>query len=71
MKINNLGIFLDAEGNQYILLEKIKQIAFRPLNGAPTIRDGSRQYETACGIPVNVENGAFVTWDDVILTPEK
>ena len=69
MKTNNLGIFQDAKGNKYKLLEKVTQVANRSLNGFPKTLDGSKNYETACGIPVNVENGKFVTWDDVVLMP--
>ena len=69
MKTNNLGIFQDAKGNKYELLEEVKQVVFRPLSGFPKTLDGSKNYKTACGIPVSFENGNFVTWDDVILMP--
>jgi hypothetical protein len=69
MKINNLGTFRDVQGKTYEILEDVAQTTTRPLNGSPTTLDGAKGYETACGIPVNVKNGVFVTWDDVVLTP--
>lgn len=71
MKINNLGIFQDAKGNQYELLEKVTQVVSRTVSGPPKTLDGRKSYVTACGIPVNVENEKYVTWDDVVLTPVK
>ncbi|MDY0362972.1 MAG: hypothetical protein RBR08_16100 [Desulforegulaceae bacterium] len=71
MKINNLGLFSDNDGNTYEIIEEVEQIVTRPLSGAPTTRDGAKGYRTACGIPVNFSNGVFITWDDVVLTPEE
>jgi hypothetical protein len=71
MKVNNLGIFHDTEGKKYELLEKVTQVKHRPLSGSPTTSDGSIGYETVCGIPVSVKNGNFVTWDNVVLSPDE
>ncbi len=68
MKINSLGIFIDAQGNKYEILESVVQTVNRPLNGSTNSADGAKGYQTACGIPVNVKNGVFVTWDDLVLT---
>ncbi|ROR22268.1 hypothetical protein FB440_101145 [Vibrio crassostreae] len=69
MKNNNLGSFRDAQGNIYEILEKVAQISTKPLSGSYTNHDGFKSYETTCGIPVNVKNGEFVTWKDVVLKP--
>ncbi|MEL0629748.1 hypothetical protein [Psychromonas aquatilis] len=67
MKINNLGLFSDALGNEYEVLEQVTQITNKP-NSKPF--DGFKAYETTCGIPVNVrKDGAFVTWEDIVLHP--
>ncbi|MBO1257091.1 hypothetical protein J3L16_15510 [Alteromonas sp. 5E99-2] len=68
MKINNLGTFRDHQGETYEILEKVEEITSRGLNEPAIRHDGTKSYETACGIPVNVKNGVFVTWDDVVLT---
>jgi hypothetical protein len=62
-------MFNDVEGKTYEIIEKVTQTVFRPLDGPPTTLDGSRAYQTSCGIPVSVKNGVFVTRDDVALTP--
>lgn len=69
MKINNLGVFRDENGNTYEIIEEIPQIISRSLSVTKTTHDGMRGYRTACGIPVNVNNGVYSTWDNVVLTP--
>ncbi|UTM59249.1 hypothetical protein L4174_021335 [Photobacterium sp. CCB-ST2H9] len=69
MKINNLGLFRDEFGNTYEIIEEVSQKTSRPLNGIPTTHDGAKGYRTACGIPVNVKNGVYCTWDNVVLIP--
>jgi|GEM_PF-3827602 len=69
MKINNLGLFRDKNGNEYEIIEEISQTVSRPLNGSPITHDGAKGYRTSCGIPVNVKNGVFITWNDVVLIP--
>ncbi|GAA0819527.1 hypothetical protein GCM10009111_23670 [Colwellia asteriadis] len=69
MKINNLGVFRDENGNTYEIIEEISQKVSRPLSGNTTIHDGMKGYRAACGIPVNINNGVYSTWDNVVLTP--
>ncbi|AYM89040.1 hypothetical protein [Pseudoalteromonas agarivorans] len=69
MKINNLGSFSDKDGNTYDILEEVKEVVSRPLSEPPSTHDGFKGYRTSCGIPVNVKNGVFVTWNNVVLTP--
>ncbi len=69
MKINSLGLYRDMDGNTYEIIETIKQLPHRLLKGSSTTHDVSRGYKTACGIPVNLNNGVFVTWDNASLTP--
>lgn len=69
MKINNLGVFVGSDGKRYEVIETIQVIHSKSINN-PSKHDGSRSYKTFCGIPVNVKNGTFFTWDNVELKPD-
>lgn len=69
MKINNLGMYRDVEGETYEIIEEVTQTVSQPLSGSTTTYDGSKGYRTSCGIPVNVRNDVFVTCDGIVLTP--
>lgn len=70
MKINNLGMFFDESGKKYEVLERVKQISTSKIGAGYKTIDGFKDYETSCGIPVNVrKDSVFVTWEDVILKP--
>ncbi|MCP4322058.1 MAG: hypothetical protein GY787_09455 [Alteromonadales bacterium] len=69
MKINSLGLYRDMDGNTYEIIETIKQLTHHQMKGSPTTHDGFRDFKTACGIPINLKNGVFFTWDNASLTP--
>jgi len=65
---NELGVFGDSCGNKYVLIESVRQIVHKTYTGT-TIGEGAKSYKTSCGIPVNVKNGVYITWNDVVLNP--
>ncbi|HTF96389.1 MAG TPA: hypothetical protein VL995_09675 [Cellvibrio sp.] len=70
MKINNLGIFCDDLGNEYVVIEEIQERTHKPLGKPQVTLEGSKSYRTQCGEHLNFSKGIFITLDNVALKPK-
>lgn len=71
MKINDLGLFADTQGNQCHVLEYIEQTSY-PLvkSGTKIYRDGrNKDYRTDNGIELIRIDDNFQTLDGNVLSP--
>lgn len=48
-----IGIYADAEGNSYDVVEEARWVKYRRLSGPPARAPGTKNYVTACGIQLN------------------